>query len=268
MRAAAAAALTGALASIACASGARGQDIAQRIKQVDSGTVQVVFASRPDVCGDGENFIRTAESNGRGRTNYLQSRRGITINNNGSGDYEPACLPGPVRVALTVEHGKVVDLDTYVGGRPPAGAVAVSTKAAVSYLLDLAEHDGADVGKRAILPTLLADSVEPWPELLRLARNESVDRDVRKTAIFWLGQAAGDKATAGLKSLLSDDDVEIRKHVVFALSQLKGEQSVDALIDVARNNKDPDVRKTALFWLSQKNDPRVLALYEEILLKK
>ncbi|HEX6558609.1 MAG TPA: HEAT repeat domain-containing protein, partial [Longimicrobiales bacterium] len=64
-----------------------------------------------------------------------------------------------------------------------------------------------------------------------------------------------------------DDDVEIRKQAVFALSQLKGDQSLDALMEVARNSKDPQVRKNALFWLSQKDDPRVLALFEEILLK-
>jgi HEAT repeat protein len=173
-----------------------------------------------------------------------------------------------VRVDLTVENGNVVELETFVGGRAPQPALTVSTRAAVDYLLALAERSGEPVGKHAILPALLADSVEPWPRLLQIAKNENAASQVRKSAIFWLGQAAGDKATQGLKSLLSDEDVEVKKSAVFALSQIRGEQSVTALIDVVRTSKDKEVRKSALFWLSQKNDPRVLALFEDILLKR
>jgi HEAT repeat protein len=169
---------------------------------------------------------------------------------------------------LTVENSTVVDVETFVGARPPESAITVSTRAAVDYLLTLAERASEPVGKHAILPALLADSVEPWPRLLQIAKNENVDSDVRRSAIFWLGQAAGDKATQGLKSLLSDDDEDVKKSAVFALSQMRGEQSVTALIDVVRTSKDKEVRKSALFWLSQKNDPRVLALFEDILLKQ
>jgi HEAT repeat protein len=144
--------------------------------------------------------------------------------------------------------------------------MTVGTRAAVDYLLSLAETASATAGKHAILPALLADSVEPWPHLLRVAKNESVARTVRKSAIFWLGQAAGDKAAAGLKSLLSDADLEVRKQAVFALSQLRGEESVSALIEIVRTSKDREIRKNALFWLAQKDDPRVIALLEEILL--
>ncbi|HEX6560211.1 MAG TPA: hypothetical protein VF021_12130, partial [Longimicrobiales bacterium] len=73
MRAAFAAALTGTLAFVACVPAARGQDIAQRIKQVDNGTVNVVFASRPGVCGDGETYISTDED---GRSQYRNDRNG------------------------------------------------------------------------------------------------------------------------------------------------------------------------------------------------
>ena len=67
--------------------------------------------------------------------------------------------------------------------------------------------------------------------------------------------------------MLTDEDLEVRKSAVFALSQLKGDAGVVALIDVVKNSKDPEVRKNALFWLGQKNDPRVLAMFEDILLK-
>jgi HEAT repeat protein len=59
----------------------------------------------------------------------------------------------------------------------------------------------------------------------------------------------------------------VKKQAVFALSQRRNGEAVQALIQVARNNRDPEVRRTALFWLGQTNDPRAVALFEEILLK-
>jgi hypothetical protein len=52
---------------------------------------------------------------------------------------------------------------------------------------------------------------------------------------------------------------------VFALSQLPRDESVTRLIDVARNNRNREVRRQAMFWLGQSNDPRALRFFEEIL---
>jgi hypothetical protein len=37
------------------------------------------------------------------------------------------------------------------------------------------------------------------------------------------------------------------------------------MIQVASNNKNPAVRKQAMFWLGQSNDPRAVAFFEQIL---
>ena len=65
--------------------------------------------------------------------------------------------------------------------------------------------------------------------------------------MFWLGQAAGDAATANLNSLVLDNSVdrEIREQAVFALSQRPRDEGVPALIAVAKTNKDPEIRKKA-----------------------
>jgi hypothetical protein len=39
-------------------------------------------------------------------------------------------------------------------------------------------------------------------------------------------------------------------------------------MDVARNNRNPEVRKQAMFWLGQSKDPRAVQFFEDILLKK
>jgi HEAT repeat protein len=85
-----------------------------------------------------------------------------------------------------------------------------------------------------------------------------------------LGRAAGDAATRGLSDIVVDNDVdrEVREQAVFALSQRPRDEGVPALIAIARNNKDPEIRKKAMFWLGQSGDPRALDLFEEILTKK
>jgi HEAT repeat protein len=60
----------------------------------------------------------------------------------------------------------------------------------------------------------------------------------------------------------------VQEHAVFALSQLPDKEGVPILIRVAQTHDSPSVRKKAMFWLGQSDDPRVLALFEEILLRK
>jgi HEAT repeat protein len=87
------------------------------------------------------------------------------------------------------------------------------------------------------------------------------------TAVFWLGQAAETAAGKALDSIARDQrgDLEVRKHAVFALSQRSASEAVPALIRIARSNPEPELRKTALFWLGQSEDPRAVDLFEEIL---
>ena len=63
------------------------------------------------------------------------------------------------------------------------------------------------------------------------------------------------------------DDEEVKKQAVFALSQRRNGEAIPALIEVARNNRYPEVRRSALFWLGQSGDPRAISLFEEILRK-
>ena len=57
----------------------------------------------------------------------------------------------------------------------------------------------------------------------------------------------------------------MKKKAVFALSQMPQEEGVPLLINVAKTNKNPVVRKQAIFWLGQTHDPRALEFLEEIL---
>jgi hypothetical protein len=226
------------------------QTLAERLAALPAGIVHLSFAARPGVCGDGRNNITTRQE---------------------SAEWEADCEDQPVRVALQLKDQKVVAIRTYVGGRWRSGIAArdlgmVRPQEAAGYFLQLAAEARGLKGD-PVLPATLADSVTLWPSLLRLARNTQLPEERRRTAIFWLGQAAGAAATEALDSVAAHDDTsrELRKQAVFALSQRPADEGVPALIRIARSNRDPELRKTALFWLGQSEDPRALDLFEEIL---
>ena len=90
-------------AAVVCAAAsvaAQTASLSGRIAAVREGTVQVLFPARPDVCGDGQSYVRTA----RGRGNAIVS-----------GDWsmrdDRPCVFGQGRILATVIDGEVTRLD-------------------------------------------------------------------------------------------------------------------------------------------------------------
>jgi hypothetical protein len=242
-----------ALALLLLPAAAGAQTLAQRAETLGDGTFRLSFAARIGVCGNGGHSI--------------------TIMSHDDGDeWESDCTPGPVRVSLRVRGGRVAEAHTYVGGRwrPPDGRTTdlgqLPARQAAADLLALVEQHRADA-EELVTAATLADSAVVWPALLRIARRTELPLETRRQAVFWLGQAAGEAATRGLDSLASDGggELELRKQAVFALSQRPADEGVPLLIRIARSNPHAELRKTALFWLGQSEDPRAIALFEEIL---
>jgi hypothetical protein len=237
------------------------QPLERRIAGAGDGPVTFRFASRSGVCGDGYGTIGDGDAM---HVHDLSSSRDAR-------NWRRRCLPGPVRVVLTLQGGRVRTLRTFVGEpREPSSGTdlgVVGVKEGTDYLLALAESGDAAVGEDAILPAALADSVAIWPSLLRIARDDRRPHDVREQATFWLSQFATEKAL-GRRSDDEEqetDDVEDREQAVFALSQLENRAGVPALIQIARSHRLSQVRRKALFWLGQSGDKRALALFEELL---
>jgi len=242
------------------------QSLERRVAGAPDGSVRFSFAAKPGVYGNGRNMISWDCDKGNCHN------RQVDGNWDDHDDWDMPCDSGPVRVALTKRSGTITDLRVYVGGewRPSSAATdlgTVGTKDAATYLLALASKDESRASEKAIFPAVLADSVTIWPDLLKIAHANNVSRKVKSSAVFWLGQAAGDAATRGLTDLVDDGsaDREVRETAVFALSQRPRDEGVPALIRIARQNKDPDLRRKAIFWLGQSDDPRALDLFEELL---
>jgi hypothetical protein len=252
---------------LACATSvADAQSIADRVARAGDGTVRMSFATKPEICGRGGSISRG--NNWRQQWGDYDRTRDV--------EWDNACDYGPGRLVLEKRDGEIVALRFAVGGRwRPAGSGVtdlgtVPAKDAADYLMSLAAKLSGRAGRDAIFPATIADSAVVWPALIRLAKDEDRPRETRKQAVFWLGQAAGEAATAGLDSLSKDASVdrEVQKQVVFALSQRPKDEGIPILIRVAKTHRDPEVRRDAMFWLGQSNDPRAIALFEEVLTKR
>jgi len=57
----------------------------------------------------------------------------------------------------------------------------------------------------------------------------------------------------------------MREQLIFVLSQRGDKPAADKLFDIAKSDPDRELRKKALFWLGQMNDPRVADLLQQIL---
>jgi HEAT repeat protein len=248
---------------------ASAQSIADRVARVSNGTIRMSFATRPGICGSGNSIHHRKDG---GRTTWDDNRSSASRDV----EWDSECSFGPARVVIERHGGENTALRFYVGGRwRPVGSDVtdlgtVPAREAANFLVAIANSDRGRIGSKAILPATTADSADIWPALIRVARNPDVPRETRSQSVFWLGQAAGDAAAAELGAIVVDDkiDREVREAAVFALSQRPPEEGVPALIKVARTNKDPEIRRTALFWLGQSRDPRALDLFEELLTRR
>ena len=264
-------------AATLCALGsapATAQSLARRVQQAPTDAVRLSFAAQPDVCGDGENIVRFRDGNRR--VHYIRNRGGFNETRRVNDEaWLGRCTFGPLIVTLERSGDRLASASLRVGEPDARGGVTdlghVPAQQAVDYLLrDALPRAERSAAKELILAAVLADSAESWPALLEIGREDRISRDIRKNAVFWVGQAAAEKATEGLASIAGDasEDLDVRRHALFALSQQPREVGIPALIDVARTSREAELVKHALFWLGQSDDPRALDLFREILSRR
>jgi HEAT repeat protein len=242
------AALSCCAATTLVAKRAEAQSLAERVAAAP-GDVRMTYAAREGVCGSGNGWIEHRDDR----------------------DWRADCESGPIRLTLGKDGRRIVTLRMRIGGSWQArddvtdlGEVAAAE--ASDFLLDLAATAAPSVAEDAIMPAAVADVPDPWRRLLALARNRSLESDVREQATFWLGQSATREATESLAEIVDEgDSVEVQKAAVFALSQRDEPERIDTLIGVARTHANREVVRAAFFWLAESEDPRAVDFFEDVL---
>lgn len=244
-----------ALVCVALPAGAHAQDLADRVASAPRTRVQFSYASRAEVCGNGRTFVQVAGNSWYGSFNDADRRN--------------ACVNGPVRVLLDRAGRDIVSIATFVG---PVGEAEsdvtdlgrVSPRAAADFLLGLAETAEGRVSRDAILPAVIADSVDVTARLLAIARNQDAARETRRSAISWLGRpldprgaALRDVAAALLAIARDDDDNQaVRQQALRTLGRLEHGAGTAQLMELTRDASKSWLAREALSALNASGDPR------------
>lgn len=242
-------------------------------------SVPTINDSNRRLCCSGDTWISDGVviSNGRVASCGLEPEDRATRSPEG----QPATIRGPVHlegpdtmlVLYRVESAAVQrvrifspDCELDAGGRAVHWLDGVSATESIKLLTSLIS--GPDRLRSGAMAALAMHRDEvAVPALLTLAKQDASAR-VRGDALFWLAQTAGRKVAAEITAAIDNDpDTEVKKRAVFALSQLPKDEGVPLLITVAKTNRNPVVRKQAMFWLGQSKDPRALQFFEQILAK-
>lgn len=121
------------------------------------------------------------------------------------------------------------------------------------------------VASDVILPLILAEGPEPWPLLLKAARDENRPRDLKRNVMMWLSNGVSEHLGLSDTDDGSSDDDQMRNQAIYVLTQRPKNESVPQLIEIVRSVKHPSARKTAIYWLGQSGDPRAVDVYAELL---
>ena len=183
-----------------------------------------------------------------------------------------------VNAAESVKLLEGIAKDTAGAAREPnrradsaVSAIAMHADPAAQQALEdlLAASQPDELRRRAVVGLAQRNNPQALNILVGIAHNDKSPH-VRGQALFWLAQRAGQKVAESAinDAIANDPETEVKKKAVFALTLMPSGQGVPLLIQVARTNRNPEVRKQAMFWLGQSKDERALAFIEEVLAKR
>jgi HEAT repeat protein len=101
--------------------------------------------------------------------------------------------------------------------------------------------------------------------LVAIALDEDEDLESRKMALFWAGQQGLLPVSRLTELYTSVDDQQMREQIIFVLSQDGGQEAMQVLMDIARQETDPELRKQAIFWIGQSGADGAEAFLLEII---
>ena len=116
------------------------------------------------------------------------------------------------------------------------------------------EFEAGDLSLQKTLLSVICSHDDPKAhDLLHRIVFGSYAREVRKNAIFWLGNIKDAKSLGYLKEIIKkENNTELRKQTVFAIQLSNEKEAMTELIQIAKTDTNQKIRKNAIFWLGQK----------------
>ena len=119
------------------------------------------------------------------------------------------------------------------------------------------EDTNEEVAAYAVYALAEAPKGKGNTSLMKIAKKHK-NPHLRKKAVYWLGdQAHSEREVTFLENLLKNEsDFEVQENILQALAEARKNQGIPALIKIAKFHENKSLRKKAIFWLGESNDPR------------
>jgi HEAT repeat protein len=130
----------------------------------------------------------------------------------------------------------------------------------------LAEESEPEILEMALSALHRVDNPRANQALLDIVGREDVDEDIRAYALHFA--AANDVIDIRLLRTIYDgtDSREMKVQVCHILTQMDQEDAaLDMLIDIARNERDSEIRRDAVFWIGQFENDRAAEYLLEVI---
>ncbi len=159
-----------------------------------------------------------------------------------------------------------VDLD----GKPLYWFGKKTNQESFKFLQELFHNlDKAPSMQEELLPVMaIHESDDVLPFLKNLVFNNK-NNELRKNAVFWIGQQDDADVLSILKKVAYEDEsTKVRKQAVFAVQCVDTDDAISLLIHLAKKGEPYKIQKEAIFWLGQKASDRCTESLKEIVYSK
>jgi len=136
----------------------------------------------------------------------------------------------------------------------------------VGYLRSLYTKLDSPRLREAVLMSLSRiETPENAQFLLGIVRNQNEESSLRAAALQRLGRMQSVNVGDIAKLYDVADARSLREQILYALSQRKEPEAIDKLMDIARKDTDPQIRRTAISLLARSNNERAKKLLQELI---
>jgi HEAT repeat protein len=140
----------------------------------------------------------------------------------------------------------------------------VRAQDAVDYLLSLANTADGRAGRDALFPAMLADSAATSTTLVTIAKNTSLPRETRRSALSYMGRSTDGmqtipaSVTDPILAIARDetDNQSVRQQALSVLGRLDHGAGIPALVQLAQQTQSNWLARESMSTLARSGDPR------------
>jgi HEAT repeat protein len=135
----------------------------------------------------------------------------------------------------------------------------------VNYLRSLyGKLESPRLREAALISVSRVDTPDNAQFLLGITRNVNESTSLRTTALQRLGRMKSVSLNDIAKLYDIADARSLREQILYALSQRKEPEAIDKMMEIARKDTDPQIRRTAISLLMRSNNERAKKLLQEL----